>query len=628
MAQSQVIVVGGGLSGCSAAHAVLEAGGRVLLVDKMPFMGGNSTKATSGLNGAGTPSQKKLGIPDSKEIFEEDTIRSATGQKTGPLPPSYPLGRVLTWQSADAVVWCQERFGLALDKVSRLGGHSQPRTHRSGLGGRFPGMEITYALMSKLEEIAEKEPHKARIITRARAHKLLTDESGAVIGVEYEKGGSNHKEYGPVVIATGGYGAGVLDKNSLLAKLRPDLMHLPTTNGVHCTGDGIAMGQAIGASSVDLKHVQVHPTGLVHFKDPDNPVKFLAAEALRGVGGIILDKNGKRFVDELNTRDYVTGKLWENKGPFRLVLNTKSAADIEWHCKHYVGRNVMRRYESADELAKDMGLAPEALAQTFKEYNGYAQKKRDPFGRKFFDGAPYEMKDVYHAAIITPVVHYCMGGLEINEHAECISEKTRQPLPGLYAAGEASGGVHGKNRLGGSALLECVVFGRVAGASAARFVKEGKYRGPVGGAPAGPQVAHGAGVVSISVPQANGSNIVITISGGAGAERVASLPPADSADGAGPAEKKEEKKEGGALKEYTLEEVAKHNTEKDCWVVINGQVLDVTSFLDDHPGGKMAIMTFAGRDATEEFNMLHDKDVVEKYAPHTIIGVLKPKAKL
>jgi len=367
------------------------------------------------------------------------------------------------------------------------------------------------------------------------------------------------------------------------------------------------------------------------------------------VGAIILDKNGKRFVDELNTRDYVTAHLWKNQGPFRLVLNTKSAKEIEWHCKHYVGRNVMRKYESAAELAKDMGLSSSVLEQTFNEYNGYAQKKHDPFGRKFFDGAPYEMKDVYHAAIITPVLHYCMGGLEINERAEVLSEKSRKPIPGLYAAGEASGGVHGKNRLGGSALLECVVFGRVAGGSVAQYIKEGQFKGPAGAAPAG---GASGNVITINVPQSNGSSIVITISGGSASvggggaggsssSKSSGLPPADSADGGADsadegAKKVEEKKgggggdkkEGGGQKEYSLEEVGKHTSDKDCWVVINGQVLNVTSFLDDHPGGKMAIMTFAGRDASEEFNMLHDKGVIAKYASNTVIGTVKPKSKL
>jgi len=160
MSLPQVIVVGGGLSGLSAAHTALEAGCRVVLLDKMAFMGGNSTKATSGLNGAGTRTQKARGIKDSAEIFYEDTIRSGTGVKTGPMPPGYALGKVLTFNSADAVHWVQDNFGLKLDVVGRLGGHSQPRTHRSGGSTQFPGMEITYALMQKFEEVAEKEPNR------------------------------------------------------------------------------------------------------------------------------------------------------------------------------------------------------------------------------------------------------------------------------------------------------------------------------------------------------------------------------------------------------------------------------------------------------------------------------------
>merc|ERR1719399_996089 len=137
-----------------------------------------------------------------------------------------------------------------------------------------------------------------------------------VIGVFYEKGGQTLKEMGPVIIATGGFGAD-FSQDSLLAKYRPDLMHLPTSNGEHCTGDGIKMGEAIGARTLDLEWVQVPPTGLVNPKDADAKVKFLAAEALRGVGGLVFDANGNRFANELGRRDYVTGEMWKNKAPFR-----------------------------------------------------------------------------------------------------------------------------------------------------------------------------------------------------------------------------------------------------------------------------------------------------------------------
>jgi len=192
---------------------------------------------------------------------------------------------VLTHQSGSAVEWLQNSFALDLSLVSRLGGHSFPRTHRGK--ERFPGMTITYALMEKLEEIAKATPNRARIITKARVTRILTAADGSVNGVEYERDGQKYTESGPVVIATGGYAADFSD-NSLLKKYRPDIYDLSTTNGDHCTGDGIKMAAAIGANEVDMKNVQVHPTGLVDLNEPDAKVKFLAAEALRGVGGLLL----------------------------------------------------------------------------------------------------------------------------------------------------------------------------------------------------------------------------------------------------------------------------------------------------------------------------------------------------
>lgn len=172
-------------------------------------------------------------------------------------------------------------------------------------------MTITYALMEKLEDISMKEPHRARIEKKARATKLLQDEKGNVIGVEYEMNGKILKEYGVVILATGGYAAD-FSEDGLLKKYRPDVLNLPTTNGDHSTGDGIKMVSAIGGNSVDLEKVQIHPTGLVDVNEPSAKVKFLAAEALRGVGGILLDKEGKRFCDELGHRDYVTVSFFIN----------------------------------------------------------------------------------------------------------------------------------------------------------------------------------------------------------------------------------------------------------------------------------------------------------------------------
>lgn len=145
-----------------------------------------------------------------------------------------------------------------------------------------------------------------------------------------------------------------------------------------------------------MEYVQVHPTGLVDPKNPNNRVKFLAAEALRGAGGVMIDADGKRFVNELGRRDYVSGEMAKGRGPFRLLLNSKASATISWHCKHYHGRGLMKHYKSGAELARDMGISPSALEATFKSYNQAAKTNTDPFGKKFFASTPVEMSEDFY----------------------------------------------------------------------------------------------------------------------------------------------------------------------------------------------------------------------------------------
>ncbi|KDN45165.1 hypothetical protein RSAG8_05080, partial [Rhizoctonia solani AG-8 WAC10335] len=617
---NQVIVVGGGLAGLSAAHTLLERGANVLLLDKQGFMGGNSTKATSGINGAGTTTQQEQGVPDSAKIFFEDTKRSARDLARD------DLIHVLTHRSGDAVNWLQEKFELDLSKVSRLGGHSQPRTHRGG--AQFPGMVITYAQLERLEDLAVSTPDRVKILKKAKVTGLLK-EGEAVVGVTYEKDGKSEKAYGPVILATGGYAAD-FTQDSLLKKHRPELWDLPTTNGDHCTGDGQKMAMSIGAQAIDLEKVQVHPTGLVDPKDPQAKVKFLAAEALRGVGGLLLDNEGQRFADELGHRDYVTGRMWDNgKFPIRLILNGRASKEIEWHCKHYVGRGLMKRVESGEALAKEMGLKPEVIKATFDKHNAGVKAKKDPFGKKFFHGGELRMDDFFHVAHMTPVLHYTMGGLNIDPESRVLST-SGAPIPGLFASGEVAGGVHGANRLGGSSLLGCVVFGRVSGDSAAAYLLSSSGNSATSrlGAVKGHLLQ-----TSVSVDESS-NKLTLEVSWGGqqqGSISVASSSKSDvppSADTGKAKEEKEEKAKEAASPEkkagsYTAEEVAKHNKKDDCWVIIDGQVLDVTNFLADHPGGEKAILLYAGRDATEEFNMLHDPKVIPRYTPESVIGTLK-----
>jgi len=253
----QVIIVGGGLSGLSAAHTVLERGGNVLVLDKNPFLGGNSVKATSGINGTLTKTQIRLGIADNIDVFYEDTADAARHL----VRPD--IVKVLVGESAGAVEWLQDSHDLDLSMVARLGGHSFPRTHRGK--ERFPGMTITYALMEHLEAVCEKQPKRARVVVYAKVTRLCRGKGGGdVTGVDYVKDGKSFHEDGVVIVASGGYGAD-FSEGSLLAKYRPDVLHLATTNGAHCTGDGILMVEEIDGNLVDMKMVQVHPTGSFFF---------------------------------------------------------------------------------------------------------------------------------------------------------------------------------------------------------------------------------------------------------------------------------------------------------------------------------------------------------------------------
>ncbi|KAI1384130.1 flavocytochrome c [Hypoxylon trugodes] len=620
----RVIVVGGGLSGLSAAHTIYLAGGNVVVLDKQGFFGGNSTKATSGINGALTRTQVDHKIQDSVKQFYDDTLKSAR-DKARP-----DLIKVLTYKSAAAVEWLQDVFNLDLTLVSRLGGHSQPRTHR-GHDAKFPGMAITYALMQRLEELAETEPERVQIIKKARVTSLKK-EGNKITGVEYESGGENSVVEGPVVLATGGYAADFGD-NSLLKQHRPDTFGLSTTNGSHATGDGQKMVMAIGGNGIDMDKVQVHPTGLVDPKDPGSKWKFLAAEALRGEGGLLLNADGDRFCDELGHRDYVSGMMWKEKDkgkfPIRLILNSKASNTLDFHTRHYSGRGLMKKM-TGKELAKEIGCSPEHLQKTFTTYNAIADgKQKDPWGKKFFHNMPLDINDDFHVSLMEPVLHFTMGGIEINDKAQVLN-KEQKPFEGLFACGELAGGVHGANRLGGSSLLGCVVYGRVAGDSASNYLFQQALTG-AGGA------AQRLGQISLHIDPSQPGKVSVEWGNGAVGSSGSSLPatgqqtsaagPTPTADGgksSQPAAKPQSaKKFEVPEKEFSMEEVAKHNKKEDLWVVVKGVVLDVTNWLDEHPGGPQAIMNFMGRDATEEFEMLHDDEVIPKYAPQQVIGRVK-----
>lgn len=479
--------------------------------------------------------------------------------------------------------------------------------------------------MEDLDKLAETHPNRARVINKATVTKLVQDPStGAVLGCEYTKGGQTFTEYGPVIISTGGFGADFSDQSLLSTVERkwrdleawkngvplPPLRSLSTTNGPHCTGDGIKISTAIGAGTADLHCVQVHPTGLTDPRDPKAKVKWLAAEALRGHGGLLLDREGQRFCNELGKRDYVTGRMWKhNKGPYRLVLSSAATSEIDWHCEHYKGRGLMKKL-TGRELAAEMGVSPDVLDATFRKYRN--NTKNDAWGKLFCNNPPTGIDDVFHVAMVGPVIHYCMGGVSADENG-AVLRSDGTTIPGLFAAGEVIGGIHGANRLGGSSLLDCVVFGRLSGASASKYLLN----------------------TLLAERSRPGTNVSINVSpdgkvtvSSNGKTSVSASDASATSNASSTTSKKEPETKAQTLREFTPEEVARHTKKGDCWVVLNNQVYDVTEFLPDHPGGKNAILLYGGKDATKEFNMLHKPEIIDKYGKQYHIGTLVVKSKL
>jgi flavocytochrome c len=460
-----VIVVGSGLSASSAAMTVIENGLPVMLIEKEKRLGGNSVKAWAGYNGANTKVQKEQGIKDSVDMFAKDTAFS--GYKTHNLPPN-PLQVILANNSGPGHAWLQD-YGIKLTVLSQNGGHSAARTHRPTKGGA--GSYITNSLLRKLK----KNP-KCTIINKSRVCDLLQDSQGRVNGVVYEDfpSGENRKyvRAPAVIFATGGFG-GRSGKDSLLYRYRPDLVDLPTSNPGSASGDGMLIAEKVGAKLVDMEYVQVHPTGFIDPKNPNADHQTLATEALRGHGALLINQQGKRFVNEIYHRDWVSEAEKAQKGNIYLVMNSGVARETQVpFVKQYTALGLLEHYASGKEFCEAVNMPYNQFCDTLQVYNDMAARGYCPSGKILFPNAPFDPTDKYVVGIVTPLVHYVMGGILINEKAEAQHQKGHS-IPGLYAAGETAGGIHCKNRLAGNSLVGCVVFGRVAGASAAQYAKSG-----------------------------------------------------------------------------------------------------------------------------------------------------------
>ncbi|CAK7226790.1 hypothetical protein SBRCBS47491_006349 [Sporothrix bragantina] len=468
-----VIVVGSGLAGLAAASAALRSNAKaVVLLERAVKPGGNSIKASSGINGAPTRFQSQ---PPLDTTFFSDTVKSA-GKR---IPSSAPeqtrrkgLIKVLTDKSSSAIDFLADDIGVDLSVIAQLGGHSVARTHR-GAGKTPPGADIVTRLLKKLQN-----DKRFQLRTGCEVTKLIstTESSGPgarpkVVGVKVRSGDEITSLAGPVVFATGGFAG---DTDGLLAKFRPDLAGIPSTNeprpGMH------NLLTEIGARLVDMDSVQIHPTGFVDPLSQDSHLKFLAAEMLRGEGGILL-YNGKRFVNELGTREQVSHAIMQlnpNLGPLKqwkvqILLDPGACTAAGSHVAFYEWKGLLSR--------KKVSELDETTRDTVKNYSlAVAKHIPDVFGRSAFGhwtlaGGQEDNEKEVCVGWVTPVTHFTMGGVVINEKGQVLASSLEADdevvIPGLWAAGEITGGIHGDNRLGGSSLLECVVFGRIAGEQAA-----------------------------------------------------------------------------------------------------------------------------------------------------------------
>jgi flavocytochrome c len=566
--EPDAIVIGSGLAGLAAALNLLDRGGTVTVVEKEHLLGGNSNKASSGIN-ACCPNNETYG--DFLESFRDDTTKSAGA---GARPE---LISVLVQHSGEAVTWLKERVGVDLSLLAQLGGHSHKRTHRPSNG--MAGAEIIYG-MQKAVKAYQKEG-RAKILVDTKVSSLITDpETGRVLGVKVDgKYGEQSLLGTNVVLATGGFAAD-RSSGSYLEYYRPELLNMPATAGAFSTGDGVTLARTLGAGTVDMEKVQIHPTGWVDPKDPDNKSKTLAAELMRGVGGVLINGDGKRFCNELGTRSYVSNQMlahnehfaktqqWDKASTiptFSMVLASSAAEDGQKHVDLYSHKGLLKRIEGLQGLADWMGQDVEVLREMYASYAVSAAAGKDEFGKVSFRGIPRKDLDneVFYAGTVTPVLHYCMGGITIDVDGNVLTEDGKM-IPGLHAAGEVTGGVHGNNRLGGNSLLECTVFGTIVGKKLP--IKERRV------------IAHS---LESSKDDANSKKDHIV----------------------------------------SMEEVEEHNDDGDCWVVIHGVVYDLTEFAGEHPAGAESIHILAGKDGSEAFAAVHNKDLLHDFEEERI-GVL------
>ena len=489
---TDIVIVGAGGAGMTAAIAAANEGRDVVIVESQAMVGGNSVRATGGMNAAKTPAQdenefneaagveKTLetaasewadneaitalantvaeqwaayqanpeGYFDSVELMELDTLIGGHGIND----PA--LVEALCSNSADAIDWLAEQ-GIELTSVSSFGGASVKRIHRpvDSEGKTISvGSYMIPLLQAKCEELG------VEFIMNTTANEILTDANGAAVGIAAtdKNGAAVTVNAKAVILATGGFGANL----DMVVEYKPDLAGFMTTNAPGAQGQGIDMAVAIGAGTVDMDQIQIHPT-------VEANTAALITEGLRGDGAILVNAEGNRFTDEVGTRDVVSAAEIAQTGSYSWLVIDQAMADASSVIQGYIKNGYTVTGETYEELAEAMGVDAAAFAATMDKWNAaVAAGVDEEFGRTSFanplDTAPY------YAIKVTAGIHHTMGGLTINPQTQVLAGDGTV-IDGLYAAGEVTGGVHGGNRLGGNAVADFTVFGRIAGEQAAAY---------------------------------------------------------------------------------------------------------------------------------------------------------------
>ena len=490
--EADVVVVGAGGAGMTAAITAAGEGKSVVILESQSMVGGNSVRATGGMNAGKTVYQDEnefgesagvektlktaaekyadnetitalaktvseqwaayqanpTGYFDSVELMELDTMIGGKGINDP------ELVETLCANSADAIDWLDEH-GITLHNVSSFGGASVKRIHRP-VNAEGKTVSVGSYMIPLLQENCEKAGVKMMLDTTAT--EILTDANGAAVGVKATgaSGETVTVNATAVVLASGGFGANL----DMVVKYKPELKGFMTTNAPGIQGQGIEMAQAIGAATVDMDQIQIHPT-------VEANTAALITEGLRGDGAILINEEGQRFIDEVGTRDVVSAAEIAQTGSYSWLVVDQAMVDASSVIQGYIKKGYTVTGATYEELGKAMGVDAAAFAETMEKWNGYVEAKNDPdFGRTSFanplNTAPY------YAVKVTAGVHHTMGGLKINANTEVLNEKG-EVIPGLFAAGEVTGGVHGANRLGGNAVADFTVFGRIAGAAASDY---------------------------------------------------------------------------------------------------------------------------------------------------------------